>query len=103
MMTAPNAAPTNIAATDATLLANLGLLPFAVEESAPMPVIVRVRTDVVRSGIASFRKAAFRVPIASTVRAMRANGSKECSSESLLCPMLQNDATERTGDVCGCL
>ena len=38
MTTAPNAAPKNIAATDSTLLANLGLLPFASEESAPMPV-----------------------------------------------------------------
>jgi len=55
MTTAPNAAPKNIAATDASLLANLGLLPFASEESAPMPVIVSVRTVVVRSGIASFR------------------------------------------------
>ena len=74
MMTAPNAAPKNIATTDSTLLANLGLLPFAIEESAPMPVIVSVRTVVVRSGIASFRTAAFRVPIASAVRAIRANG-----------------------------
>src|SRR5882762_9240900 len=40
MTTAPNAAPKNIAATDATLLGNRGLLPFASEESAPMPVIV---------------------------------------------------------------
>src|ERR1700693_4567902 len=48
MTTAPNAAPKNIAATAATLLANLGLLPFASEESAPMPVIVSVRTVVVR-------------------------------------------------------
>ena len=48
MTTAPNAAPTNIAATDSTLLANLGLLPCASEESAPMPVIVSVRTVVVR-------------------------------------------------------
>jgi hypothetical protein len=56
MTTAPKAAPKNIAATDATLLANLGLLPFASEESAPMPVIVSVRTVVVRSGIASFRR-----------------------------------------------
>ncbi|MGA8619799.1 MAG: hypothetical protein WB660_14935 [Candidatus Sulfotelmatobacter sp.] len=40
MTTAPNAAPKNIAATAATRLANLGLLPFASEESAPMPVIV---------------------------------------------------------------
>jgi len=46
----------------------------ASEESAPMPVIVSVRTVVVRSGIASFRTAAFRVPIASAVRVMRANG-----------------------------
>jgi NAD(P)-dependent dehydrogenase (short-subunit alcohol dehydrogenase family) len=37
MTTAPNAAPKNIAATAATLLANLGLLPFAREESALMP------------------------------------------------------------------
>jgi|HubBroStandDraft_2_1064218.scaffolds.fasta_scaffold916314_2 hypothetical protein len=63
----------NIAATDA-LLANLRLLPFANEESAPMPVIVNVRTVVVRSGIASLRTAAFRVPIASAVKAIKANG-----------------------------
>jgi hypothetical protein len=44
------------------------------EESAPMPVMVSVRTVVVRSGIANFRTAAFRVPIASAVRAMRATG-----------------------------
>jgi small-conductance mechanosensitive channel len=48
MTTAPNAAPKNIAAIDSSLLANLGLLPFASEESAPMPVIVSVRTVVVR-------------------------------------------------------
>src|SRR6476660_6888492 len=74
MTTAPNAAPKNIVATDATLLANLGLVPFASAESAPMPVIVNVRTVVVRSGIDSFRTAAFRVPIASAVKAIRANG-----------------------------
>jgi hypothetical protein len=74
MTTAPNAAPKNVAATAATLLANLGLLPFASEESAPMPVIVNVRTVVVRSGTASFRTAALRVPIASAVKAIRANG-----------------------------
>ena len=73
MMTAPNAAPKNIVATDATLLANLGLLPFASDESAPMPVIVSVRTVVVRSGIASFRTAAFRVPMATAVNAIKAN------------------------------
>jgi len=73
-MNASIAAPKNIAATDSTLLGNLGLLPFAIEESAAMPVIVSVRTVVVRSGIASFRTAAFRVPIASAVRAIRANG-----------------------------
>jgi hypothetical protein len=38
MTTAPNAAPKNIATTDSTRLANLRLLPFASEESAPMPV-----------------------------------------------------------------
>jgi small-conductance mechanosensitive channel len=48
MTTAPNAAPKNIAAIDSSLHANLGLLPFASEESAPMPVIVSVRTVVVR-------------------------------------------------------
>ena len=74
MMTAPNAAPKNIATTDSILFAHLGLLPFAIEESAPMPVIVSVSTVVVRSGIASFRTAAFRVPIASAVRAIRAKG-----------------------------
>src|SRR6266853_851500 len=95
MMTAPDAAPKNIATTDSTLLANLGLLPFAIEESAAMPVIVSVRTVVVRSGIASFRAAAFRVPIASAVRAMRAKVCKGCPGKSLLYPMLQNDATER--------
>jgi hypothetical protein len=74
MTTAPNAAPKNIAATDTTLLANLGLSPFAIEESAAMPVIVSVRTVVVRSGIASFRTAAFRVPMATAVNAIKANG-----------------------------
>jgi hypothetical protein len=74
MTTAPTAAPRNIAATAATLLANLGLLPFASEESAPMPVIVSVRTVVVRSGMASLRTAAFRVPIASAVNTIRVNG-----------------------------
>jgi len=74
MMTAPNGAPKNSATTDSTLLANLGLLPFAIEESAPVPVIVRVRTVVVRSGIASFRTAAFRMPMASAVKTIRTNG-----------------------------
>jgi hypothetical protein len=74
MTTAPNAAPKNIAATASILLANLGLVPFASEESAPMPVIVRVRTVVVRSGIASFWTPAFPVPIASAVKAVRAKG-----------------------------
>jgi len=61
-MTAPKAAPKNIAATDPSLLANLGLVPFAMEESAAIPVTVSVRTVVVKSGIASFRTAALRVP-----------------------------------------
>jgi hypothetical protein len=74
MMTAPNAAAKNIATTASTLLANLGLLPLASEESAPMPVIVSVRTVVVRSGIASLRTAAFRVPMATAVNAIKANG-----------------------------
>ena len=73
-MTAPEAAPKRIAKTEEILLNNLGLLPFASEESAAMPVMVNVKTVVVRSGIASFRTAAFRVPIASAVRAIRAKG-----------------------------
>ena len=44
MMTAPDDACKDIATTDSTLLANLWLLPFAKKESAPMPVIVSVRT-----------------------------------------------------------
>jgi len=74
MTTEPDAALEDIAATDATLLANLGLLPFATEESAPMPVIVNVGTLVVRSGIARFLTAEFRAPIASAVKVIRANG-----------------------------
>jgi hypothetical protein len=75
MTTAPNAAPRNIAAaTDATLHATRGLLPFASEDSAPIPVIVSVRTVVVRSAIPSFWTAAFRVPMATAVKAIRANG-----------------------------
>src|SRR6266403_5508027 len=56
MMTVPNAAPKNIATTDATLLANLGLLPFAIEESAP-PGIERF-TDRLGQSPPSFRCAA---------------------------------------------
>lgn len=56
MMTAPNTASKNIAKTDSTRLASLGLLPFAIEESAAMPVIVSVRIVVVRLGIATFRQ-----------------------------------------------
>jgi hypothetical protein len=44
MMTVPDDACKDIATIDSTLLANLGLLPFAKKESAPMPVIVSVRT-----------------------------------------------------------
>ena len=91
MTTAPNAAPKNIVAIDSSLLANLGLLPFASEESAPIPEIVSVRTVVVRSRIASLRTAALHAPIASAVKAIRANGCKECSSQSPRYPMLQTD------------
>jgi hypothetical protein len=47
MTTAPNTAPKKSAKTEPNLLANLGLLPFASEESAAMPVTVNVRTVVV--------------------------------------------------------
>jgi hypothetical protein len=51
MMTAPNAAPKNIATTDSTLLANLGLLPFAIEESARMRLKLSLSSQIERHKI----------------------------------------------------
>jgi hypothetical protein len=50
--------------TAATLVRHRGLAPPASEESEAMPVTVRVRTVVVRSGTASFLTTALRTPIA---------------------------------------
>src|SRR5213082_983101 len=58
--------------TDAARLAQPRLLPPASPESAARPVIVRVRTVVVRSGTASLRAVALRMPMASPVSAMTA-------------------------------
>jgi hypothetical protein len=54
-VTAPSIAPENIATTDSTLLANLGLLPFAIEESAAMPVVATLLNTALLS--AHFRLA----------------------------------------------
>jgi hypothetical protein len=83
-MTAPTAAPKNIATTASTLLANLGLLPCAIEESAPMPVIVSVRTVVVRSEIASLRTAAFDFPLAGSATGLPCSAEMTRSVRSAL-------------------
>src|SRR6266850_6289400 len=60
----PTAAPVIIATIDATRLGQRGLVPPASVESAANPVMVRVRTVVVRSGTPRLRTAAFRAPMA---------------------------------------
>src|SRR5262249_39704638 len=64
----------NIATIAPNLLINRGLSPFRKRRVRADAVIASVRTVVVRSGIASFRTAALRVPIASAVKVIRANG-----------------------------
>jgi hypothetical protein len=66
-MTPPTAAPANISSTEATRLRHRGLVPPASEESAAKPIIVRVKTAVVRSGTPSLRVVAFLNPIARAV------------------------------------
>jgi hypothetical protein len=56
---------------------HLGFAPPASEESAASPVIVNVRTVVVKSAIASRRTVALRSPIAIAVRMMTANSGTE--------------------------
>src|SRR5260370_25875840 len=66
----PAAAPTNIASTEATRLRHRGLVPPARDESAARPVIVNVRTVVVKSATPSLRTVAFLNPMASAVTPM---------------------------------
>src|SRR5260370_25692097 len=66
----PAAAPTNIASTEATRLRHRGLVPPAREEAAARPVIVNVRTVVVKSATPSLRTVAFLNPMASAVTPM---------------------------------
>src|SRR4051794_5172347 len=58
---------------DITRLCHRGSLPPAKEESAASPVIVSVRTVVVKSGRAIFRTVAFLRPIAKAVSTMTAH------------------------------
>src|SRR6266567_1174089 len=67
---APIAAPKNISRTARSRRRHRGLVPPANLESAARPVMVKVRTVVVRSGIAILRTVAFRIPIASAVSTM---------------------------------
>ena len=66
----PIAAPKNISRTASSRRRHRGLVPPASVESAARPVMVRVRTVVVRSGIAILRTVAFRIPIAHAVSTM---------------------------------
>ena len=66
----PIAAPKNISRTARRRRRHRGLVPPASFESAPRPVMVKVRTVVVRSGIAILRTVAFRIPIAHAVSTM---------------------------------
>src|SRR6266446_1770843 len=69
---APTNAPANIRRMEIARLCHRGLLPPAKEESAANPVIVSVKTVVVKSGWAIFRTVAFLSPIARPVRTMTA-------------------------------
>ena len=77
---------------DITRLCHRGLLPPAKEESAANPVIVSVKTVVVKSGRAIFRTVAFLIPIASAVRIMTAykrvesEGSETLPSDANVAP-----------------
>jgi hypothetical protein len=63
-----------------------GFVPPASEESAASPVIVNVRTVVVKSAIASRRTVALRMPIAIAVSVMTANSGTESSPAELRSP-----------------
>ncbi len=66
----PIAAPKNTSRTARSRRRHRGPVPPANLESAARPVMVKVRTVVVRSGIAILRTVAFRIPIASAVSTM---------------------------------
>ena len=67
-ITVPSAAPATMQATEADRRAQPGPLPPASLDSEARPVRVRVSTVVVRSGTASFRTVALRMPMATPVR-----------------------------------
>src|SRR5216684_3822150 len=69
---APTNAPAHIRRMEIARLCHRGLLPPAKEESAASPVIVSVKTVVVKSGRAIFRTVAFLRPIAKAVSTMTA-------------------------------
>src|SRR5207253_5560157 len=69
---APAAAPANMIATEATRRDQRGPSPPAAGESAASPVIVIVSTVVVRSGTASLRTTALRMPMAKPVKPITA-------------------------------
>src|SRR5258705_3622485 len=60
----PIAAPKNISRTARIRRRHRGLVPPANLESAARPVMVKVRTVVVKSGVAILRTVQFRIPIA---------------------------------------
>src|SRR5438034_6679108 len=78
----PIAAPKNISRTARSRRPHRGLVPPANLESAARPVMVRVRTVVVRSGIAILRTVAFRIPIAHAVSTMIEYNWNELPDES---------------------
>ena len=63
MSAAPTSAPPNIDTTVSPRRPTRAPVPPAMGPSAEMPVIVMVSTVVVRSGTASFRAAAFWIPM----------------------------------------
>src|SRR5882672_5856777 len=78
----PINAPKKIKRTARSRRRHRGLVPPANLESAARPVMVRVRTVVVRSGIAILRTVAFRMPIAHAVSTMIEYNWNELPDES---------------------
>jgi hypothetical protein len=80
----PTAAPENISSTEAMRLRHRGLVPPAKNESAANPVIVRVKTVVVRSATPSLRVVAFLNPMARAVSPITPKRGMELLSPGLL-------------------
>lgn len=78
----PIAAPKNIRRTARNRRRHRGLVPPANLESAAGPVMVSVRTVVVRFGIAILRTVAFRIPIAHALSTMIEYNWNELPDES---------------------